>query len=99
MSKMVKVLFGVSIFFLLIPILMPMMISGCTSNQMAKEFGGTTNVSIPKDKQFVNITWKEGSSLWVLTCDREEGHQPRKYYFDEKSGWGIVQGSVVISEK
>lgn len=73
--------------------------AGCTEKQLAREYGGTTTIEVPADKQLINITWKEGSTLWVLTKDRAPGHVPQTYYFEEDSAWGVFEGKVVIVEK
>lgn len=73
-------------------------LNGCTANQRARRFGGTTKVDVAVDQQFVNITWKE-KSLWILTTDREPGHVPRTYRFVEDSAFGALEGEVIITEK
>jgi hypothetical protein len=72
---------------------------GCTANTRAKKWGGTVNVTIPADRQFVNITWKDDNSLWVLSVPREPGHQAKTYLFKEESSFGLVEGKVIIVEK
>jgi hypothetical protein len=71
--------------------------AGCGQNTMAKSFGGTDTVRIPKDKKFVNITWKQ-EDMWVLTRKRENGETPTTYYFQEKSNWGIFDGTIIVQE-
>lgn len=74
---------------------------GCTENQMARNFGGTENISLPKGRRLVNITWKSagssGADLWVLT--KEDTTNPTTYYFEEKSDMGVMEGKVIIKEQ
>ena len=75
---------------------------GCTQNQRAVGFGGTAHVTVPPDRKFVNCTWKIGKdtvSLWILTRDRKAGDSFEKFYFNESSNFGILQGEVVITEQ
>jgi len=73
-------------------------ITSCTENQRAKKYGGTTEYTVPTDKQFVNATWK-GDNLWIITADRDTNHTPKTYYMDEKSSYGVWEGTVVIREQ
>ena len=71
---------------------------GCTQNQMARHYGGTSEMDLPVNKELVNITFKE-ANIWVLMKQREPGKAPRIYTFKEYSNWGVAEGTVVIREK
>ena len=73
-------------------------LSGCTSNQRAKSFGGTAVIEIPADKEFVNATWKE-ANLWYIVKERSPGHVATTYTMREDSNFGIAEGTVKFVEK
>jgi hypothetical protein len=74
------------------------MITGCTENSRVKNFGGTANLEIPADKKFVNVTWKE-TELWIVTRNRTSIDTTYEtFQFQEKSSWGMVEGTYVIKE-
>lgn len=89
MKKVGLLLIGVSL-MLLIGV-------SCTSNQRAKAWGGTMKHEISPDQEFVNITWK-GEELWILTKKRTK-IEKETYYFNEKSSFGMVEGTVILIEK
>lgn len=66
-------------------------LAGCDQT-ITRQFGGTTNVSIPEGTMFVGITWKE-NDLWVTYFDPKSG----KCYFKEQSRVGVLEGQVIIS--
>lgn len=88
---MKKILFSV----LVVGMIMAM--TSCTKNQRVKQFGGTMTYEIPSDKQFVDVTWKN-DELWVLTTKRVKASK-QTYYFQEKSSFGLMEGTIVIKEK
>ena len=71
----------------------------CTQNQMARNFGGTEVINLEPGKRLVNITWKgnDNASLWILT--KQDTTAPSTYSFKEKSGFGNMEGEVIINEK
>ena len=75
------------------------LMTGCTEQQRAKQFGGSTKIEVPANKKFVNITWKSGGDIWVVTRDRELSDTKQVFYFTESSSWGLLEGSIVIIEK
>jgi hypothetical protein len=74
------------------------MITGCTENSRVKNFGGTGTYEIPSDKKFVNVTWKE-TELWIVTRNRTASDSTYEtYQFQEKSSFGMVEGTYIIKE-
>ena len=72
--------------------------SSCTENTRVKSWGGTGQLEIPKDKKFVNITWK-GEDLWIITRPRKATDTTYEtYHFQEESSWGMMEGTYVITE-
>lgn len=70
-------------------------LSGC--NTVAKTFGGTVSLKLPKGEKLINITWKE-DSLWYLTRPMTETDVAETYRFIEDTNFGIVEGEVIIIE-
>ena len=70
----------------------------CTDNSRAKKFGGTAVEQLPQGTKLVNITWKEPDSMWILTRPMREGEVAESYEFNESSGFGIIQGKVILQE-
>lgn len=71
---------------------------GCTDNQRAKTFGGTTKIELPKGKKLVNATWKN-NNLWYVVRDAKSGETPEVVEFVEASNFGIVEGKIIFIEK
>lgn len=75
-----------------------LLMMGCTEQQRAMKFGGNMNLMLPAGKKLVNVTWKEGNNLWVLTRNWQPGDTAIYYEFTETSAFGILQGTVQITE-
>lgn len=73
------------------------LIYGCTENTRARVYGGTQTIELESGKRLVNVTWKEGSDLWILT--KVDTTKPTTYQFQEKSNIGVWEGKVIIIEK
>jgi len=73
-------------------------LSSCTENQIARQYGGTTTVKLPKGQKLVNATWKE-QNLWYLTRNMKEGEKPEQHYFKEESNFGVMEGTVIFQEE
>ncbi len=78
--------------------LLSFLLVGCTNNQMAKNYGGTTEETLDPGKKLVNVTWKE-DDMWFLVRDRKPGESVDNYQFTEKSSFGMLNGTVNIHEK
>jgi hypothetical protein len=69
----------------------------CSSNGMAKNFGGSMEIKLPVNTKLVNVTWKE-SQLWYVTRPMKKDETPETYTFQEKSTLGILEGTITIKE-
>ncbi len=74
-----------------------MMLASCTENTRARVWGGTETIELDSGVRLVNVTWKEGSSLWILT--KKDTTKASTYSFSEKSNLGVMEGQVIIIEK
>lgn len=70
---------------------------GCTANERAKRYGGTMKIELPAQQKLVVATWKD-DHLWYLTRPMRAGEQAEVYTFHEDSSWGVMQGTVLITE-
>jgi len=76
---------------------MALLLLSC-QNTGTKTYGGKSEIKINNKEKFVNITWKD-NDLWILTRPRKEGEQPEKYWFYEKSNFGLAEGQLTIIEE
>jgi hypothetical protein len=73
-------------------------LSGCTEQEMAKEWGGTASIDIPCDQKLTMVTWK-GTQIWYATRPMREGEVPETTTFKESSSFGLMEGVVTLEEK
>lgn len=92
MKTVVSVIVIVAVTFFL-----AFMNSGCTENQRAKSFGGSTTKNLPKGHKLVTATWKN-SQLWYLSRPMRNDEVPETYEFIEISNFGLMEGKVVFVE-
>lgn len=84
-------------FFITLLILVLGFLTSCTDNYKARHLGGTETITLPKGQLLIAATWKE-TSLWYLTEPMPEGYVPRTKIFQEKSGAGLIEGTIVFIE-
>lgn len=77
--------------FLLLSFMIALFISLNSCQMCTREFGGTTNITLEKNQEFLNVTWK-GSDIWVLTRNKNTNDLE----FIEYSTLGILGGKVII---
>jgi len=66
------------------------LLSGCTSNERAKAFGGTQTITLAAGEKVINVTWKN-ADMWILV-ELPNGSKE----FREYSNWGVMNGKVVF---
>lgn len=74
-----------------------LMLTGCTDNQLARQYGGNMTIQLPAGKKFVNATWKE-TQLWYSYRNARPGEIPEETTFKEKSTYGVFEGTVTFKE-
>jgi hypothetical protein len=82
---------------LMLSVLATINFASCTKNEMAKNFGGTTNLDLPSGQKLITLTWKD-DHIWYLTKPMTSTDVAETYTFKEQSSYGIFQGSVIILE-
>lgn len=78
--------------FLIIPT-----ITSCTQNSCSRKYGRTTVIDLPENKKLVTATWKD-DDLWLLTSEMDSSYIPKTHKFQEKSSYGILEGTIIIKE-
>lgn len=75
-------------------------ILGCTENERVRSFGGTQTIQLAPGVRLVNVTWK-ASELWILTrpVNPQGDSKPTTYTFQEKSSFGLMEGTLVLVER
>jgi len=72
-------------------------LTGCSQQNIAKNWGGTYTIDLPEGKELEVVTWKD-SDLWILTKDRPDGEEPETHYYYEDSAYGLLEGEIIIHE-
>ena len=68
---------------------------------MAKNYGGTMTIDLPKGQKLVNATWKGESDLWYLTKPMLPTDSAETYTFHQEKGSAISiygNGQVIFKE-
>lgn len=81
----------------ILSLLVVSLLASCSSNEMAKNYGGTMTVTLPPNQKLLNVTWKD-ANLWYLTREMKVTDSLESYTFQEKSGLGIQEGTVIFIE-
>jgi hypothetical protein len=92
-----KKIFGIMACTICLISIMVLLFTGCTDNQRMKAYGGTATIELLAGQKLVNVTWKD-TDIWVLTRQARPGEQPETYTFQEKSSYGIINGTYLIKE-
>ncbi len=71
--------------------------SACTQQQRAKSFGGTATEKLPDNRKLITVTWKD-AHLWYLTRPMTAADTAVTYEFKESSSYGLLNGTVIITE-
>lgn len=81
----------------ILSLLVVSLLASCSSNEMAKNYGGTMTVTLPPNQKLLNVTWKD-ANLWYLTREMKVTDSLESYTFQEKSELGIQEGTVIFIE-
>lgn len=72
-------------------------LNACTTNEMARIYGGTQTIDVPCNQKVINVTWKE-TDIWYLTRPMRSDEIAETFSFKEKSTYGVAEGNVVLKE-
>lgn len=73
------------------------LVTGCTENQRARNFGGNETIHLPKGQKLIQASWKQ-DDLWYMTAPMEAVYTPQPKLFQESSSFGVMEGSVTFIE-
>jgi uncharacterized lipoprotein YehR (DUF1307 family) len=73
-----------------------LILTSCTDNERARNFGGKMIVTLNPGERMVNMTWKQ-DDLWILT--KQDNTKPSTYTFQEKSSWSVMEGTITVVEQ
>lgn len=71
---------------------------GCSSQSVAKNWGGDMEVTLEPNQKLMEVTWKD-NSLWFLTKQMGDDDVAESYSFYEKDPLGMLEGCVNIKEQ
>ena len=71
-------------------------LNGC--HETTKNFGGTMTIELESGRKLEEITWKDGTDLWILSRPFREGEKPETHTFQADTEWGVFEGTVTIIE-
>lgn len=66
-------------------------------NIIARQFGGTANINIPKGHKLILVTWKN-DKMWYLTRPMRKEEYAETYTYQEDSRLGILEATLIIRE-
>lgn len=92
---MKKVIAVICIFLLLF--IAASSLNGC--HETTKNFGGTMTIELEPGQKLEEITWKDDTTLWILTRPFREDEKPETHVFYANTEFGVFEGKVVIIEK
>lgn len=72
--------------------------TACNEQEMARNYGGNADLTLPANQKLMMITWKDDAELWYLTRPMKPTDTAETYLFMENSHLGIMEGSVTIKE-
>lgn len=74
------------------------LLTGCTDNSTAHNYGGTEEITLPSGQHFVDAYWDAGDHLWYITKPMTATDQPTTYTMKERSNFATMQGTVIFKE-
>lgn len=77
-------------------LMIAIMLTGC--HEVARNYGGSMTLELPKGQKLEEITWKDDSALWYLTRPMRDDEKPETHTFKADTEWGVFEGTVTIIE-
>lgn len=71
--------------------------TSCTEQHMARRYGGSMKIKLPKGEKLIMATWKE-SNLFYLTEPMDSGYVPKEKVFRESSNFGVWESEITFIE-
>lgn len=75
-----------------------MLLTSCTEQYMARQFGGNVEIEIPAGYKVTSATWKE-DNIFYFVEPMEDDYIPKEKKFIESSSYGVWESEVIFVEK
>ena len=72
--------------------------TGIFDQTATRAFGGSMEIRLEPNVKLDEITWKDDASLWYLTRPMDEDEEAVTHTFQQKSEFGVFNGTVTIIE-
>lgn len=90
---------SVKIFIILVVVILIANLCGsCTSNQRAKEWGGTMTINVHPNYKVTMATFKGDADMWYMIEPMEDDYAPKDKILIEDPTWGVFHGKVIFHE-
>lgn len=75
-----------------------MLLTSCTEQYMARQFGGNVKIEIPAGYKVTSATWKDDNIFYFIE-PMEDDYTPTEKKFIESSSYGVWESEVIFVEK
>ena len=85
----------------ILTLILALTLCGCTENTRTAKFGGEQNIALPANQKLAGCTWKiteSSTDLWYLSRPMRSNEVAETWTFQERSGFGMLEGKVIFQE-
>lgn len=82
---------------LIVCVVLGLVISSCTQQQRARQFGGTQVIQVPAGQKVMMATWKN-DDLFYMTEPMDSDYVPKTKILAESASWGVLESTVKFVE-
>jgi hypothetical protein len=75
-----------------------MLLTSCTEQYMARQFGGNVEIEVPAGYKVTSATWKNDNIFYFIE-PMEDDYTPKEKKFIESSSYGVLESEVIFVEK
>ena len=75
-----------------------MLLTSCTEQYVARQFGGNVEIEVPAGYKVTSATWKEDNIFYFIE-PMEDDYTPKEKKFIESSSYGVLESEVIFVEK
>lgn len=75
-----------------------MLLTSCTEQFCARQFGGNVEIKVPAGYKVTSATWKEDNIFYFIE-PMEDDYTPKEKKFIESSSFGVLESEVIFVEK
>lgn len=74
-----------------------LLLASCTSQNMARNFGGEVTIKVPSGYKVTSATWKDNDIFYFIE-PMEQDYTPKEKKFVESSSFGVWESEVTFVE-